>query len=104
MECLDLDSPQIRMEREHTFMCYTSFVSNRNLTLNLPVELVKKAKVYAAQHDTTVNALVRELLETAVSGQQRERAAMARFLDIAREVRTTADPGKIRREELHERW
>lgn len=86
------------------FMCYNDSVANRNLTLNLPVELVKKAKVFAAQNDTTVNALVRELLETAVSGRQRERAAVARFLDIAQEVRTTVDPGKIRREELHERW
>jgi plasmid stability protein len=79
-------------------------VANRNLTLNLPAELVKTAKIYAAQHDTTVNALVRQLLENAVSGEHRERAAIERFLDIARQVRTKTDPGKIRREELHERW
>jgi hypothetical protein len=35
----------------------------RNTTLNLPNDLVQSAKAYAAQHGTTMTALVREHLE-----------------------------------------
>lgn len=34
----------------------------RNITLSLPEELVRRAKVFAAQRDTSVSALVGELL------------------------------------------
>jgi hypothetical protein len=30
-------------------------VETKNLTLHLPLELVRRAKVYAAQHDTSIN-------------------------------------------------
>lgn len=35
----------------------------RNTTLNLPDELVSRAKAYAAAHGTTMTALIREHLE-----------------------------------------
>ncbi len=79
-------------------------MATRNITLSLPAELVKQAKVYAAQHDTSINAIVRELLEEKVSQEARVRAAVERFLEIAkRGPYFTADPGSIRREELYER-
>lgn len=37
-------------------------MSNRNITLSMPDELVRRAKVLAAQRDTSVSALVAELL------------------------------------------
>lgn len=49
---------------------------------HLPVELMRQAKIYAAQHDTTVNALVRELLQEKISAEARFRAATARFFAI----------------------
>ncbi|QJE73239.1 hypothetical protein HHL28_09180 [Aerophototrophica crusticola] len=39
----------------------------RNTTLNLPDELVSRAKAYAAAHGTTMTALIREHLETITS-------------------------------------
>jgi plasmid stability protein len=36
----------------------------RNTTLNLPDELVQRTKAYAAQHGTTMTAIVRAHLET----------------------------------------
>lgn len=39
---------------------------SRNITLSLPDELVRKAKVLAAQRDTSVSALVASLLEHMV--------------------------------------
>jgi hypothetical protein len=80
-------------------------LNTRNLTLHLSAELIRKAKVYAAERDTSINTLVKELLEQAVSSQDRMRAAGARILEMARRgPHSTVDPASIRREEIHERW
>jgi len=80
-------------------------VANRNITFSLPAELVRQAKIYAAEHDTTVNAVVRELLEQKVSNNGRARAAAERILELSREklLLSHVDPATIRREELYER-
>ncbi|MBS1849084.1 MAG: ribbon-helix-helix protein, CopG family [Actinobacteria bacterium] len=39
---------------------------NRNVTLSLPDDLVRRAKVLAAQRDTSISALVRGLLDQLV--------------------------------------
>ena len=80
------------------------YVGTRNVTFNLPLELMREAKIYAAEHDTTVNALVRELLQEKVNAEARARAAAERFLQLAaRGPHSPVDPGSIPREELHER-
>lgn len=80
-------------------------METRNLTLNLPKELVRKAKVYAAQHDTSVNSLVRELLEEKVSGKETVLAAGKRILEISkRGPHSSEDISAFRREDLYERW
>lgn len=79
-------------------------MKNRNVTLSLPVDLVRKAKIYAAERDTTMNTLVRRLLQDALSRESLARAAADRLLALAESgPYFTADPGLIRREELHER-
>ena len=80
-------------------------VETRNITFSLPADLIRRAKVYAARHDTTVNALVRELLTDVLMRQSRTRAATERLLALADGgPYSKADPGSIRREDLHERW
>jgi plasmid stability protein len=81
----------------------------RNITLSLPADLIRQAKIYAAEHDITVNALIRELLEGKLSETERARAAGKAFLEIARcGPNSPVDPGSIRREEIYEerfkRW
>jgi plasmid stability protein len=77
----------------------------KNLTLHLPADLIRRTKVYAAQHDTSINNLVKELLEQTVSSEDRFRAAADRLLALADQgPYTTVDPGSIRREEIYERW
>ena len=79
-------------------------VEHRNITLSLPVDLIRRAKVYAAKHDTTINALVRELLQEELVREARARVAADRLLALADQgPYFTADPGSIRREELYER-
>jgi hypothetical protein len=41
-------------------------VATKNITLSLPEELVRRAKVLAAQRDTSVSSLVARLLEQLV--------------------------------------
>ena len=79
-------------------------VESRNITFSLPADLVRQAKVYAAQHDMTVNGLVRELLQEALAREGRVRAAADRLLALADQgPYFTTDPSSIRREELYER-
>jgi hypothetical protein len=79
-------------------------VANRNITFSLPGDLVRQAKVYAAQHDTTMNALVKEVLEEKLGQEDRARAATKRLLEIARNgVSSPVDPSSIRREEIYDR-
>jgi plasmid stability protein len=80
-------------------------VKTRNVTFNLPVDLLRQAKIYAAEHDTTVNAVVRQVLEEKLSAETRARAAAQRFLRLAEHgPYSTVNPLSIRREELYERW
>jgi plasmid stability protein len=79
-------------------------VETRNITFSLPADLIRQTKVYAAEHDTTINALVRDLLQETLTREGRARAAADRLLILAdRGPYFTTDPGSIRREELHER-
>mgnify|MGYP002736163051 CR=1 FL=1 len=42
-------------------------MATRNITLSLPDDLVRRAKVLAAQQDTSVSALVADLLRQATN-------------------------------------
>ena len=76
----------------------------RNITFNLPADLIRRAKIYAAEHELTVNGFVRLLLDEALSGQFRAQAAADRLLGLAEEgLSFSADLSSIRRAELHER-
>jgi plasmid stability protein len=80
-------------------------VATRNITFHLPDDLLREAKVYAAQHDTSVNALVKALLEEKLGKQARYRAAALRLLELAQNgPYFTADPSTIRREDIYDRF
>lgn len=78
----------------------------RNITLALPVALLKQAKRVAADRDTSVSALLEEALKAAVRPDADQRYEAARRRYVAR--RQTSDLGtKGRRtwtrDSLHER-
>jgi plasmid stability protein len=54
--------------------------SVRNITFSLPVDLIRRAKVVAAERDTSLNALVRDALAQAVDCSDRYRQAGERLL------------------------
>lgn len=53
-----------------------------NLTLSIDSELLRRARVRAAEDGTSVNAIVREFL-VEYAGEDRARRAMARFIELA---------------------
>ena len=84
--------------------CYTDTVESRNITITLPAELVRAARIFAAERDTSLNALLREMLQDRLNKEGRMRAAVQRMLEIAdRGPWSHVDPKSFRREELYER-
>ncbi|HUK19544.1 MAG TPA: DUF6364 family protein [Bryobacteraceae bacterium] len=79
-------------------------MENRNITPNLPKDLLRQAKVYAAEHDTTINRMVREFLAQAVARDSRALEAMKRLLELTKQgPYFDADLREISRDEVHER-
>jgi plasmid stability protein len=75
----------------------------KNITLAIDEEVLRSARIYAAEHDTTVNALVREFL--AQFDKQREvRAAKAREELVKMSEESTARMGswKWNRDDAYE--
>ena len=56
-----------------------------NITLSADGELVRKARRYAQEHDTSLNQLIRDYLETLVGELPREEAARE-FETVARSM------------------
>ena len=90
---------------QHTIPCYNIVVKNTksNITLKLENELLRKARILAAEEDTSISAIVARQIEKAVrerEGYGRARrqalAAMRKGLDLG-----FAPPRS--RDELHER-
>lgn len=80
-------------------------MATRNITLSLPDDLVRRAKVLAAQQDTSVSALVADLLRRATAHDFHYDSIWAeeeRLMEQGVGLRV----GSIKwlREELHERW
>jgi Arc/MetJ family transcription regulator len=73
-----------------------------NLTLAIDDDLLAEARRYAQIHETTVNALVRQLLEQTVRAERAQWAEdFRRFAESVRVTRTT--PVTWTKEEINER-
>lgn len=68
-----------------------------NLTLSVDEELLKQCRLYALQHDTSVNALVREYLASLVAGvADAERAERLKtVVELRRLARQIEEEGLI---------
>jgi hypothetical protein len=75
-----------------------------NLTLTIDGDLLKRARMRALERDTSVNALVRDYLET-LAGQATARDGMKAFLEFAENSDSGSGPeGRTwTRDELYER-
>lgn len=62
-----------------------AFVATQNLTLKLPAETIRKAKVVAAERGTSISALVTRKIEELVGEDAEYQAAKRRALDWLKE-------------------
>lgn len=76
----------------------------RNITLTMPEELIRRAKVLAAQRDTSVSALVARLLEQAIGDPRDDREVAEHERELMRSgVGYRIGSSTWTREDLHER-
>lgn len=77
----------------------------QNVTLSLPREVVREAKIIAARKDTSISALMGGMLRELIDEERGYRAAKERSLRRLREGFDLGSGGKSgwARDELHER-
>lgn len=80
-------------------------MERQNITLSMPKDVLRKAKVLAAQNNKSLSQLVRESLEETLRKSSGYKRAKDRQLKLLREGLDLGTRGniKITREELHER-
>ena len=74
----------------------------KNITVSLPEELARWARLWAAEEDSSVSALLARLLQEKRESESRYQAAMTQFLSVKATIISdgSAYPS---RESLHER-
>lgn len=77
--------------------------ATRNITFNLPVDLIRRAKVVAAGRGTSVTGLVRQALEKSMADEPARQAAVQRMLAMMRKGLYRIPEGGIKREDAYDR-
>jgi len=76
---------------------------NKNLTLTLDADLLKAARRFALEHDTSVNQMVRDFLKQTLAKKDSEKADLAELEKIFRTCSVTVGKRNWTREDLYER-
>ena len=74
----------------------------KNITLAIDEEVLRGARRYAAEHDTTVNALVREYLTSLVGFEERAAQARKELVELAKKSEARMGSWKWNRDEIYE--
>ena len=74
-----------------------------NLTIAVDADLLRRARVRAAQLDTSVNAVLREYLKTWVGDADERARAVASLIRRSGRAKSGSGARKWTRDELHER-
>jgi hypothetical protein len=75
----------------------------KNITLSVPDEIYREARIVAARQDTSVSALVASLLHEIATGQPRQ-AARATAIDAAfDQVPAFSASDRLTRDQVHDR-
>jgi plasmid stability protein len=75
----------------------------KNITLSIDENLLKEVRKYAAEHDTSVNAIVREKLAEVVAPKKRMADALKRMRKIAKEGGMEVGPVTWTRDDIYDR-
>ena len=74
-----------------------------NLTLSIPDEVLRQARIEALKRGTSVNELVRTYLASLAGSDERIRAAMDRVLESSARYHGRIRGGRFRREDVYDR-
>jgi hypothetical protein len=82
--------------------CYADG-TDMNLTITVDDEVLKRARIRALEQDTSVNAVLRDYLESYAEGPGRRREAVGRLVRLSKTTRARRGAAIWTRDELHER-
>jgi hypothetical protein len=82
---------------------YVRTVKKRNLTLNLPADLIRDAKVQAAERNMSLNAWIQEAIDHSMRFKRDRIAAGEKFLNASSNGLLKLPRRRLRREELYNR-
>ena len=75
----------------------------RNVTISLPAEVYRRARIKAAERNTSLSALVRDYL-VSVADEESDFARRKQLQDeVLRSIRRFQAANRVGRDELHER-
>jgi len=75
----------------------------KNITLSLPDEVYRRARIKAAERDTSVSALVREFLTTLAQDETDFERRQRLQDEVLASIRTFRAADRLSRGEIHER-
>jgi hypothetical protein len=80
-------------------------MEKQNITLSIPKDALRRAKILAAEQGTSVSGLLAQFLEEIVTGEEGYQSGMRRNLALLEDAGDLGTGGTIswRRETLHER-
>jgi len=89
----------------HEVCATLGYVESQNITLSLPENDLRQARVLAAERGTSVSRLLASMLKELIERETGYAAAKERSLALLTEGRDLGTGGQIRvgRDELHER-
>ena len=73
-----------------------------NLTLSIDEDVLRRARIRALERGTSVNAVLREFLETYAGAAEERQRAVNEFLAIARRANAGRGSATWTRDDLHE--
>ena|SRR5947207_3266594 len=82
---------------------YTYTVYMKNITLSVDEGVLAAVRRHAAEHNSTVNGLVREYLTNLAAHEDRAKGARARLRQLSKESQGRLGKKTWSREELHDR-
>jgi hypothetical protein len=78
-------------------------MAKQNLTVTLDAEIIRKARVLAAQRGSSISEMVSRTIDELVSKAETYDAARARALEMIQRGFHLGKPRRVSRDELHER-
>ena len=75
----------------------------RNLTVSLPEDVYRRARIKAAEHDTSVSALVREFLSKLAEEESDFERRKRLQKEVLASVRRFRASDRLNREAIHDR-